>query len=216
MAGRPVSSSVTLTGQVSDTTFSLGKNLKRANIAGLVKNAIVKGVLPFNSKAVYFVLTSPEVAVERFCMGSCGFHGTALVSPKQRVVFAHVGDPGTQCPGLCAWPFSIPPYGPPSQPLVAPNGIGIDGMIMNIATVLAGAATNPFKNGYFQGDALAPLEAATSCAGIFGAGAYPGYPGELMVDQKSRASYNIHGINNHLYLLPALWDPHSLRCTITA
>ncbi|RWR94224.1 protein EXORDIUM-like protein 2 [Cinnamomum micranthum f. kanehirae] len=214
MAQRPISSTVRLAGQVSDATFSLGKNLKRASIATLVKNAVVKRVFPFNPNSVYFVLTAPDVAVERFCMSSCGFHDSILVSPKQRVVFAHVGDPESQCPGLCAWPFAIPAYGPPGQALVAPNGVGIDGMVMNIATILAGAATNPFKNGYFQGDATAPLEAVTSCPGIFGAGAYPGYPGELKIIQKSRASYNVYGINNHFFLLPAMWDPLRSTCAV--
>lgn len=59
--------------------------------------------------------------------------------------------------------------------LVAPNGIGADGMVINIATILAGTASNPFKTGYFEGDALAPLEAITACLGIFGAGVYPGF-----------------------------------------
>ena len=86
-----------------------------------------------------------------------------------RVVFAHIGDPTVQCPGLCAWPYALLAYGPPGQALVAPNGIGADGMIIiNIATLLAGAASNPFKTGYFQGDALAPMEAVTACPGIFG------------------------------------------------
>ena len=70
------------------------------------------------------------------------------------IVYAHVGD-AVQCPGFCAWPYALPAYGPPGQALVAPNGVGADGMVINIATILAGAATNPFKTGYFQGDILA-------------------------------------------------------------
>ncbi|KAH9293852.1 hypothetical protein KI387_040938 [Taxus chinensis] len=77
-----------------------------------------------------------------------------------------------------AWPFQQPIYGPLTPPLIALNGhIGIDGMIINIATILAGAVTNPFNTGYFQGDAAAPMEAMSSYPGIFGKGAYPSYAG---------------------------------------
>ncbi|KAE8681636.1 Fumarase 1 isoform 1 [Hibiscus syriacus] len=76
-----------------------------------------------------------DVTVERFCMGSCGFHDSISIGAISQVVFGHVGDPKVQCPG---------------------------------------AASNPFKTGYFQGDALAPLEAVTACPRIFGSGAYLG------------------------------------------
>ena len=114
------------------------------------------------------------------------------------------------CPGFCAWPYSLPAFGP----LVAPNGVGADGMVMNIATILAGAATNPFKNGYFQGDHLAPLEAIMVCPGIFGEGAYPGYPGNLMADKISKASYNAYGTNGRKFLLPAIRELTSSKCKV--
>lgn len=210
-AGNSVPGTVRLVKQIGDI-YSLGKNIKRAQIANHVKNKIETKVFPIDSNGIYLVLTARDVIVERFCMGSCGFHNTIVVSPKHRVVYAHVGDPLVQCPGLCAWPFSLPAYGPPGPALVAPNGVGADGMIMNIATVLAGAATNPFNTGYFQGDPLAPLEAVTACPGIFGEGAYPGYPGNLMVDKISKASYNAYGANGRKFLLPAIWDLKSLKC----
>ena len=85
-------------------------------------------------------------------------------------------------------------------------------MILNLATVLAGTVTNPFDNGYFQGPANAPLEAVSACTGIFGKGAYPGYPGEVLVDKTTGASYNAFGINGRKYLLPAMWDPTTCTC----
>ncbi|GFY96122.1 EXORDIUM like 2 [Actinidia rufa] len=111
------------------------------------------------------------------CMSRCGTHGYGFSDPKtKRVKFAYawVGNPVTQCPGQCAWPFHQPLYGPQTPPLVAPNGdVGVDGMVINLATVLAGTVTNPFHNGYFQGPATAPLDAVTACTGIFGSGSYP-------------------------------------------
>uniref|UniRef100_A0A7N2RFJ6 Uncharacterized protein n=1 Tax=Quercus lobata TaxID=97700 RepID=A0A7N2RFJ6_QUELO len=64
------------------------------------------------------------------------------------------------------WPFHQPIYGPQSPPLVAPNNnVGLDGMVINLASLLAGTTTNPFGNGYFQGPKDAPLEAASACPG---------------------------------------------------
>ncbi|GAY41010.1 hypothetical protein CUMW_056130 [Citrus unshiu] len=119
--------------------------------------------------------------VERFCMGSRGFHDSIIVPGKVRVK-------------SCL--FTLPAYGPPGQALVAPN------------------ATNPFKTGYFQGDALAPLESIAACLGLFGAGAYAGLPGDLKADKVSKASYNAYGARGSKFLLPAIWLPVSLDCKI--
>ncbi|KAK6937344.1 Protein EXORDIUM-like [Dillenia turbinata] len=52
---------------------------------------------------------------------------------------------------------------------------------MIIANILVGAAANPFKNRNFQGDALAALGVVSACPRISNSGAYPGYPGNLMM-----------------------------------
>ncbi|MCD9559528.1 hypothetical protein HAX54_017528 [Datura stramonium] len=98
----------------------------------------------------------------------------------------------TQCPGQCAWPFHQPIYGPQGPALVAPNNdVGSDGMVMNLASLLAGTVTNPFGNGYYQGPADVPLEAASACPGVYGSGAYPDSAGNLLVDPTTGASYNV-------------------------
>ncbi|GKB51268.1 EXORDIUM-like protein [Tanacetum coccineum] len=89
----------------------------------------------------------------------------------------------------------------------------MDGMVINLASLLAGTATNPFGNGYYQGDASAPLEAASACPGVYGKGAYPGYPGDLLVDSTTGASYNAHGANGRKYLVPAMYDPSTSTCS---
>ncbi|GLJ53559.1 hypothetical protein SUGI_1142510 [Cryptomeria japonica] len=204
--------------QKIDETYSLGKSLKRSDLAFLVQSSVKSGALPLPEKnnAVYLVLTAEDVLVEGFCMNSCGYHANVLPSStdgQKLLSYAWVGNSVTQCPGQCAWPFHQPLYGPQSPPLIAPNGdVGIDGMIINIATVLAGAVTNPFNTGYFQGDAAAPLEAVSACPGIYGKGAYPGYAGELLVDGTTGASYNAHGLNGRQFLLPAMWDPATKSC----
>ncbi|KAF9596578.1 hypothetical protein IFM89_012309 [Coptis chinensis] len=42
---------------------------------------------------MFLVLTASDVRVEQFCLNSCGFHNSVLVTPRRRVVYAHVGDP---------------------------------------------------------------------------------------------------------------------------
>lgn len=191
-----------------DDKYSSGKSLTSVSLSALASRGS-------HRNAITAVFTSSDVFVEGFCMSRCGTHGSALAGKHDKSKFAYlwVGNSETQCPGQCAWPFHQPIYGPQTPPLVAPNGdVGVDGMIINLATVLAGTVTNPFGNGFYQGDGNAGLEAVSACTGVFGSGAYPGYAGKVLVDPVSGASYNAKGVNGRKYLLPAMWDPKSSQC----
>ncbi|XP_030455059.1 protein EXORDIUM-like 2 [Syzygium oleosum] len=200
--------------QLVDGEYSRGKALKNQDIVSL--SAKLASAKPSGGNAVNFVLTSSDVGVEDFCMNSCGLHGWSTTAPGgkgAKFTYAWVGNSVSQCPGQCAWPFHQPIYGPQMPPLVAPSGdIGVDGMIINLATVLAGTVTNPFDTGYFQGPSDVPLEAVTACTGIFGAGAFPGYPGVVLVDKTNGASYNAIGLGGRKFLLPAMWNPKTSTC----
>ncbi|KAK7385321.1 hypothetical protein VNO78_31037 [Psophocarpus tetragonolobus] len=203
--------SVWLGRQILDENYSLGKSLTNRNLVELAAKGDHKN-------AINIVLTSADVAVEGFCMNRCGTHGSSSVATKTnknyKFAYVWVGNSETQCPGHCAWPFHQPIYGPQSPPLVAPNNdVGLDGMVINLASLLAGTVTNPFGNGFFQGPADAPLEAASACPGVYGKEAYPGYAGNLLVDSSTGASYNAHGANGRKYLLPALYDPTTSSCS---
>ncbi|KAM0949026.1 putative protein EXORDIUM [Dioscorea sansibarensis] len=198
---------LTLGDQILDEECSLGKSLSDEDIEKLA----AKGS-PRN--AVNVVLTSADVAVRGFCMSRCGTHGASNKTKSGRFAFIWVGNSETQCPGQCAWPFHQPIYGPQTPPLVAPNGdVGLDGIVINVAKMLAGTVTNPFGDGFFQGPKEAPLEAASACTGVYGSGAYPGYAGALLVDPVSGASYNAHGAHGREYLLPALMKPATSECS---
>ncbi|CAA6665008.1 unnamed protein product [Spirodela intermedia] len=167
--------------------------------------------------SITVILTASDVTVEGFCMNRCGSHGSARLpwgkNRHARFAYIWVGNSASQCPGQCAWPFHGPIYGPQTPPLVAPNGdVGADGMVINLATLLAGTVTNPFDEGFFQGPKEEPLEAVSACTGIFGTGAYPGYPGQLLVDRITGASYNAVGASGRKYLVPAMWDPKTSQC----
>ncbi|KAK8624209.1 hypothetical protein V6N13_065562 [Hibiscus sabdariffa] len=199
--------SLSLGKQILDEHYSLGKSLQIKQIIELASKGDQKD-------AINVVLTASDVVVEGFCMNQCGTHGHAT-GKKMFSKFAYiwVGNSQTQCPGQCAWPFYQPIYGPQSPPLIAPNNnVGLDGMVINLASLFAGTVTNPFGNGYFQGPAEAPLEASSACPGIYGKGAYPGYAGNLLVDSSTGASYNARGEHGRKYLLPALYDPATFSC----
>ncbi|KAI3859019.1 hypothetical protein MKX03_011108 [Papaver bracteatum] len=198
--------------QIFDEKYSLGKSLSNKKIVRLASRGEQRN-------AINVVLTSADVVVDGFCSSRCGTHGSSLsASKKSKFAYIWVGNSETQCAGQCAWPFHQPIYGPQGSPLVAPNNdVGVDGMIINLASLLAGTATNPFGNGYYQGPAEAPLEVSSACTGIYGKGIIKkyclpqdGYPGNLLVDSSSGASYNANGANGRKFLLPMAltFDPN--------
>nr|XP_016452207.1 PREDICTED: protein EXORDIUM-like [Nicotiana tabacum] len=205
---------LSLGNQILDESYSLGKSLEDKHIKQLAAKGDQKN-------AINIVLTAADVAVDGFCSSRCGTHGSSLSSKNTpskgkiyKFAYIWVGNSETQCAGQCAWPFHQPIYGPQAPALVAPNNdVGSDGMVMNLASLLAGTVTNPFGNGYYQGPADAPLEAASACTGVYGSGAYPGYAGNLLVDPTTGASYNAHGTNGRKFLLPALFDPSTSSCS---
>ncbi|XP_047953713.1 protein PHOSPHATE-INDUCED 1-like [Salvia hispanica] len=202
--------SLHLNNQILDDSYSIGKSLTEKHIVDLAS----KGE---QINAINVVLTASDVAVDGFCRNRCGSHrskSSAVNGKNQKFAYIWVGNSEAQCPGYCAWPFHQPIYGPQSPPLIAPNNdVGIDGMVINLSALLAGTATNPFGNGFYQGTADAPLEAATACPGVYAKGAYPGYAGDLLVEKSSGASYNAHGVNGRKYVLPAIHDPSTSECS---
>ncbi|KAJ3695830.1 hypothetical protein LUZ60_001207 [Juncus effusus] len=201
---------ITLGRQVMDSNLTFGKSLSLTNLSQLANST------GHHRNAITAILTASDVLVEGFCVSTCGVHkwDNAGKSNGTRYTYLWAGNPETQCPGGCAWPFHKPISGPQTDPLIAPNGdIGIDGLIIRLATLLAGTATNPYKDGYYQGDKGEPLEAVTACPGTFGNGSFTGYPGKLLIDQTTGASYNALGVNGRKYLIPGMWDPRTQKCT---
>ncbi|KAK6938140.1 Protein EXORDIUM-like [Dillenia turbinata] len=208
-AKRPLS--LTLANEILDEAYPLGKKLTNKQIVQLASKGQQKN-------AINVVLTATDVTVDGFCSSRCGTHGSDIGTQsggkRSRFAYIWVGNSETQCPGYCAWPFHQPVYGPQNPPLVAPNNdVGVDGMVTNLASLLAGTVTNPFGNAFFQGEPEAPLEASSACPGVYGKGAYPGYAGDLLVDPTTGASYNAHGVNGRKYLVPAIYDPKTAICS---
>lgn len=192
--------------QIVDDNYSMGYYLTLDNITQLAN-------LPNCKKGeITLVFTAEDVAVEGFCMTRCALHRS---DPNSGAIVIWVGNSAKQCPGQCAWPFHQPMQGPMCPPLTAPNGdMGVDGMVTNLAHMIAGATTNPYGDGFYQGTQEAPLEVSTACPGAYATGHFPGFAGFLPTDS-SGASYNANGANGQNYLLPAFFDPSTCSCTTT-
>ncbi|KAL2633239.1 hypothetical protein R1flu_004718 [Riccia fluitans] len=208
----PVAARLVYEGEKSNN-YSLGASLNQSDIQTLV----VKSLESFgaSSRSMYLVLTSEDVLVERFCQNVCGTHFFTFPSDAtndQMLPYAWIGNPAKQCPEICAWPYA--PGGFLKEGLIPPNGdAGIDGMIITVANLLAAMGTNPFGNGYYREDGLA---AAAVCQGVYGDKAYSGYPGNLLVDKSTNASFNVYGYKDSKFLVPFMWDPATQQCALQA
>jgi hypothetical protein len=202
----------------TDAAYSKGKSLQYTDIEVLVTGAIASGFLPLDASGLYVVLTAADVVVQGFCSLECGTHFYTIptkATQNHALPYAWVGNAVEQCPGFCDWPYATaaPGTGPDTPALKPPNDdVGIDGLIITLASLVAGSATNPFANAYFQGDAAEPLEIAGVCGGIYGAAAYPGNPGTLLTDPKTGASFNAFGANGRQFLLPWIFNPATKQC----
>ncbi|KAG6551109.1 hypothetical protein Mapa_007344 [Marchantia paleacea] len=207
----PVGANIVAAGEIVDK-YSMGKDLNQTDIQTLVVDSMT--TFGADAQSIYLVLTADDVLVEGFCMNVCGTHYYTFPSDatnSQMVPYGWIGNPGKQCPEFCSWPYAA--GGGLQKGLIPPNGdVGVDGMIITVANILAGMATNPYGNAYYQGDAGAPLEAAGACQGTYGTGAYPGYPGQLLVDNSTGASFNVYGAKNAKFLVPWIWHPSTLQC----
>ncbi|KAJ3695827.1 hypothetical protein LUZ60_001204 [Juncus effusus] len=203
-AGSSGQNQVLLANQESDD-YSMGKSLSSDNLTKLATKAGPQ------TGGIAVVLTAEDVMVEEFCSSHCGVHGS---DPTSSWSYIWVGNPATQCPGQCAWPFNQPVNGPQNTPLIPPSGdVGLAGMLINFAKMLAGAVTNADGNGFYQGPQEAPLEACTACPGVYGPGSFPGFAGQLKEDPNTGASYNANGANGRKFLLPGLFDPLTSTCS---
>lgn len=196
---------VKVVSQITENNYSVGKVITIDYIKMMV-NKVTAGKPP-NTLAVIF--TGREVSVSSHCRGKCYDHGVIDNHP-----YLIVGNPETECPGACAWPFIKSDYGPPGITVKPPNGkVGADAILVNFAAGLAAVVTNPFDTGFSKpGPKTWPLEASTVCEGIFATGSFPGNPGKVAVDRESGGAFNAHGLNGMKFLLPAVWNPRTSSC----
>ncbi|KAI4363612.1 hypothetical protein MLD38_019807 [Melastoma candidum] len=189
--------------QVTDQSFSVGKVLTKDFLPSLIQQATGG-----NPNVIPVIFTNRDVTVMGLCTGMCYNHGIIGTQP-----YIIVGDPMSECPGACAWPFYQSDYGPKGVILQPPNGnVAADSMVVNFASALAATVTNPFGTGYFYGFPMKATEATMACPNMFGKGAFPGYTGKVRVDPTNGGGFNVRGFKGRRFLLPAIWNPRTASC----
>ena len=152
---------VNLSGQYSISPSSplyIGSTLSDANVQSIVASVINNGRLAYDSGAVYFLLTSPEIQENSgFCAKYCGWHTHFALNgdTSSDVKYAFVGDAETQCPSSCEEQTALSPN----------NNPGADGMASVIAHELEEATTDPNLNAWYDNRGA---ENADKCAWTFG------------------------------------------------
>jgi hypothetical protein len=114
---------------------------------------VVSGALPYDTNAVYFVLTSADVtASSGFCTQYCGWHTYGTINGFN-IKYSFVGNPD-RCPSAC------------EAQTTGPNGnAGADGMASIIAHELEEAVSDPNLNAWYDSRGA---ENADKCAWTFG------------------------------------------------
>ncbi|EPS64796.1 hypothetical protein M569_09985, partial [Genlisea aurea] len=215
--GANVSRTVVLGQEKNDRFYSQGKSLTRLSAQSIIKSAVnaTTRPLPINPRGgVYLVLTAADVYMENFCNNVCGFHYFTFPSiVGYTLPFAWVGNSAKFCPGVCAYPFSVPDYIPGAKAMKSPNeDVGVDGMISVIGHELAEISTDPFVNAWFAGeDPVFPVEIADLCEGIYGTGGGGSYTGQMLNDGDG-ATYNMNGMRRR-YLVQWIWNRDVNYCT---
>nr|XP_010936644.1 protein EXORDIUM-like 7 [Elaeis guineensis] len=224
--GSNITGTFVLAGEHRDSEYSHGTTLSRLAIQSVIKSAVAAYPQPLPLDAyngLYLVLTSPDVRVEDFCREVCGFHYftfPAIVGVT--VPYAWVGHSGSQCPGMCAYPFASPDYvggagnnasGRSMEVFRAPNGdVGADGMVSVIGHELAEMSSNPLINAWYAGgDPTAPTEIADLCIGVYGTGGGGGYVGSVYKSSEGEG-YNLNGVKGRRFLVQWVWDPVRKSC----
>ena len=147
-----VSNSVLYGGFTTDN-YSHGTALSDADVQSIVTDAITSGRLPLNANAVYFVLTSKDVAENSgFCSKYCAWHSYGTITGTN-LKYAFVGN-ADRCPSAC------------EAQTTSPNGnAGADAMASVIAHELEEAVTDPNLNAWYD---TRGAENADKCAWTFG------------------------------------------------
>lgn len=147
-----VSGNILLVGSTTDS-YSQGTRLSDAKVQSVVSAAISSGRLPKDTGALYFVLTSSDVAESSgFCTKYCGWHTHATISGSD-IKYAFIGNPD-RCPSAC------------EAQTTSPNSdSGADGMASVMAHEAEEAVSDPDLNAWYDSSGA---ENADKCAWKWG------------------------------------------------
>lgn len=173
---------------------SLGKSLDGAapQTYAVVDQAINSGALPADPTGLYFVLTSPDVAVSGFGTSFCGYHSYSTnASTGVTYKYSFVGDPQNYMGG-CAGQSAASPNTNPRA----------DAMLSVVAHELVEAVSDPMLNAWYD---AAGNENADKCAWTYGTAQAVG----------NGSMYNIT-VGSLKYYIQQNWNAATQGCNITS
>ena len=176
----------TIYGGAANDAYSHSATLTEADVADVVANQFRTGGLVFDPRALYVVMTSPDVTVQdsvtQFCRTCCNLHGDSVFGGSPfRYVF--VGNP-ERCPSACA------------AQAQSPNGdYAADAMASWLAHALNAVVTNPTGDGWYD---RYGLENSEKCEGTYGT-TYP------VTNQNGQSALANIKLGQRHYLLQQNW-----------
>ncbi|KAK9144279.1 hypothetical protein Sjap_004182 [Stephania japonica] len=185
---------VNVVNEKADGEYSVGKILTYAyfpTLAGKVTGG--------DDSIVAVIIAAYDVSIENTCLGQCSIHG---VLETRRGLFIALGNPETECPRDCGWPFSPSTIGQQvGPPLIPPNGgIEEDAIVMSFAEALAHSVTNPYGNGFSSPFGRETMEAVSICNKVFGTGAIEGFAGRVLAS-RFKGNYNANVVRREEVLV---------------
>ena len=155
VSGSAITGAVFYAGQATDA--GTATSITDSDILSIVnRNVGVGKALPYDSNAVYFVVTSSDINKDGFCTSYCGWHTAGNIGAGH-VRYSFVGN-AARCINSCAIQTT------------SPNGnAGIDGAVSVLSHELEEAVTDPDLNAWFS---RSGYENADECAWTFGHNQY--------------------------------------------
>lgn len=136
--------------------YSHGSSLTEADVEDIVADALGTGALPQDTRGIYFVLASPDVTAEGFCIQRCQYH-KHFAPFGADIKYAFVGNPD-RCPASCSPQFRTSADAPNADRAA-------DAMASWIAHVINEVVTNPNGTAWYD---RYGLENSDKCAGKYG------------------------------------------------
>lgn len=200
-SGQPAASSFIYGGDVIDSSYSHGVDLKQSDILAIISDQVNNFRLPQDPNGIYVILASADIAstATGFCTPSAPpLHGQGLVNGAP-VKYIFLGNPN-RCPTVAGPQFSR--SGPTPN-----NSYAGDVLVSNLAHALNGLVTNPAGNGWYD---RYGLENADKCIDALG---NPAFGQTYVTANGARANVRFGSQN---YLIQQNWvNDRKGRCAMS-
>lgn len=199
-SGQPAASAFIYGGDVIDTSYSHGVELKQSDIVGLISDQVNNFRLPQDRKGIYVIVASADISSSEtgFCTPSVPPHHAQGIVNGDVVKYIFLGNPN-RCPSVAGPQFSR--TGPTPN-----NSYPGDVLVSNLAHAINGLVTNPLGNGWYDRYGLENTDKCVDAAGN------PGFGETYLTANGARANVRLGGLD---YLIQQNWvNDRRARCAM--